>query len=69
MLQCQILIATTTIDQEAAIKLGSVHKKPVSLMPLPAATNIAPLANTLMDQPYGWGGLCHYRDCSSMIKV
>ena len=38
-------------------------------MPLPAtANNVALLANALMGQPYGYGGLCQYRDCSSMMK-
>jgi hypothetical protein len=45
-------------------------QKDVSLWPLKLSENgVANLAATLMGEPYGWGGLYGYRDCSETIKT
>lgn len=50
--------------KEVTIPKSSAQLKPFSLTP----EHMADLANQLIGQPYGWGGLYHNRDCASMIQ-
>jgi len=64
----QILIAVTGKQGKAAIKKILVPKETAALKPLPlTATKMAEIANELMNEPYGWGGLGRRRDCSSTL--
>ncbi len=64
-------ILSVYADQKglAAIQQNTIHTEAVTTMPLPATpNNMAQLANQLMGQPYGWGGVEGYRDCSALVK-
>ena len=53
----------------AYIDYASISIKNARTKPIPLTTkNIAKIANQLLDQPYGWGGLYQNRDCSAMIQ-
>lgn len=53
----------------AIIKIDQVDKEEAITMPLLATpNNMAHLANNLIGQPYGWGGMAGYRDCSALLK-
>jgi len=65
----KILVAVADTNKKALIKNASVSKetavsKPLRLTPL----NMAKMANELINEAYGWGGLYQNRDCSAMIK-
>lgn len=64
----QILVAAADADQHAVIKTATISKQNAILWPLLAnTTQIAMAANRMMNQPYGWGGLYSYRDCSATL--
>jgi cell wall-associated NlpC family hydrolase len=65
----KVLVAVADMNRKAVIKTTSVSKetavsKPLKLSPF----NIAKVANELINEPYGWGGLYQNRDCSAMMK-
>lgn len=67
--QWKVLAAAVTESRNASIIEICIPKeaaqpKPYALTP----THIAELANQLLGQPYGWGGLYQNRDCASMIQ-
>ena len=65
----EILIAATDKNNYAVIKHGFVSLQAAALKPLPFNyLNAVKIANELIDQPYGWGGLYGNRDCSAMTK-
>ena len=65
----EILIAATDKNNYAIIKHGFVPRQAAALKPLPFNyLNASKIANELMDQPYGWGGLYGNRDCSAMTR-
>jgi hypothetical protein len=65
----QCLIAVADIAGQAVILQGYISKSAAVQKPYPAtAHNIAQLANELLGQTYGWGGLYENRDCSAMLK-
>ena len=65
----QVLTAATDPDGFAMIQVNTVGKEDTAVMPLLATPdNMVRLANSLMGQPYGWGGAEGYRDCSSLLK-
>jgi cell wall-associated NlpC family hydrolase len=50
------------------IKKAIVPIDAIAMKPLPLnRTNMAKVANELINEPYGWGGLYRNRDCSAMI--
>ena len=54
---------------DASIKVCPVSKADTAVMPLLATpSHMARLANSLMGQPYGWGGKEGYRDCSVLLQ-
>lgn len=64
-----ILVATADIHRKAVIKTSSIPReaataKPMKLTPL----NLARIANEMMGEAYGWGGLYRDRDCSATIR-
>ena len=64
-------VLSVFVDEKgyAAIRPSTIDKKIAATMPLLATpNNMAQLANQLMEQPYGWGGLEGYRDCSALVK-
>jgi cell wall-associated NlpC family hydrolase len=65
----EILIAATDKNNYAIIKHGFVPRQAAALKPLPFNyLNASKIANELMGQPYGWGGLYGDRDCSAMTR-
>jgi hypothetical protein len=65
----KVLVAVTNRDKQGIIVPSSLSRKAAAARPLPlTAENIAHIANELMNEPYGWGGLYQNRDCSAMLK-
>ena len=65
----KLLVAVKDQDGQAFIKRAIVSKEEAASKPLRlTSSNIAKLANELINEPYGWGGLYQNRDCSAMIK-
>ena len=65
----QVLTVAKDTAGYASAQVGSITKTATALMPLLATpSNMARLANNLMGQPYSWGGIGGYRDCSSLLK-
>lgn len=64
-----ILLAQGELCQDVTIKPGFLPKTHAVLKPMAASPrNVALLANELLSQPYGWGGIGGNRDCSAMLK-
>jgi hypothetical protein len=65
----QVLTVGANLEGYAAAKISTICKEDTVVMPLLATpNNMARMANSLMGQPYGWGGAEGYRDCSSILK-
>lgn len=65
----QVFLASANKEGYAEIKISNISKADTEHMPLLATpSNMARIANNLMGQPYAWGGLEGYRDCSAMLK-
>lgn len=65
----EILIASADKNNGAVIKHGFVSPQIIVPQPLPFTyVNAVKIANELIDEPYGWGGLYGNRDCSSMTR-
>ena len=65
----EILITTTDKNNDAVIKRGFVSRQVIAPKPLPLTyVNAVKIANELIDEPYGWGGLYGNRDCSAMTR-
>lgn len=66
----QIVIPIRESDGRANLKIVNISKSQADRWPLPISQkNIALLANKMLEQPYGWGELNGYRDCSSMMEA
>jgi len=64
----KILAAVADENGRAVIKKAVVPADAVASKPLPLTRiNMAKVANELINEPYGWGGLYQNRDCSAMI--
>jgi len=64
-----ILVAVADVHRQAIAKTTLVSKEAAVLKPLKITPfNLARMANELIHEAYGWGGLYQNRDCSSMIK-
>jgi cell wall-associated NlpC family hydrolase len=64
-----LLVAVTDQDGKAFMKDAVVSKEAAVSKPLRLTnSNIARLANELINEHYGWGGLYQNRDCSAMTK-
>jgi len=66
----EILIAAMSIYSDyAAIKKGYVSSDAATVKPLRLnSLNAVKIANEMIGEPYGWGGLYGNRDCSSTTK-
>ena len=65
----QVLTVAKDPSGYAATQVCTVAKADTAVMPLLATpSNMALLADNLMGQPYGWGGMEGYRDCASLLK-
>ncbi len=63
-----IAVAVANQTGRAVVEKAVVPADAVALKPLPLTrTNMAMVANELINEPYGWGGLYQNRDCSAMI--
>ena len=64
-----LLVAVADENGKACIKTAIISKEAATSKPLQLTIfNIAKLANELINEPYGWGGMYQNRDCSAMIK-
>lgn len=64
----EILVAVADAGG-AVLKKISLPKEAAAAKPVPMTTaHMARLANELIQEPYGWGGLNGHRDCSAMIR-
>ena len=65
----EILAAAADAGGRAVPKHVALPKDAATAKPLPmTAPHMARLANELLHEPYGWGGLRGARDCSAMIR-
>jgi cell wall-associated NlpC family hydrolase len=65
----EILVAASDEDNNAVIKNGFVLREQAAVKPLRFNYNhAAKIANELIGEPYGWGGLYGNRDCSAMTR-
>jgi cell wall-associated NlpC family hydrolase len=65
----EIFIAAADENNHAIVKHGFVSPQIIALKPLPFTyANAVKIANELIDEPYGWGGLYGNRDCSAMTR-
>jgi len=65
----EILIAAADKNNYAVIKQAFVSRQIVTPKPLRLNyPNAIKIANELIDEPYGWGGLYGNRDCSAMTR-
>jgi hypothetical protein len=64
-----ILIAVADENGQAIIKHSNVSRQTVDIKPLSFThANAVKIANEMIDEPYGWGGLYGNRDCSAMTR-
>ena len=64
-----ILTAVTDENRRAALKTVAVSRSAAASKPLGMTVeNMAGIANELVNEPYGWGGLHGNRDCSAMVR-
>lgn len=65
----EILAAVADQDRLAVLKKVTLPKNAAAAKPVPmTAAQMAFLANELLNEPYGWGGLYGNRDCSAMTR-
>ncbi len=64
-----ILVPVKAKSGYASYQYALVTKYNVALMPLPATRHMfATVMKTLLNRPYGWGGMYFYNDCSEELK-
>lgn len=64
-----VLVPVRDERGKALIRVGVLEQESVAAKPLPITPgNMALVGNTMMGQPYGWGGLYGQRDCSALTK-
>jgi hypothetical protein len=65
----KILVAVAGLDRQAVLKQIVLPKDTAAAKPVPMTNErMMRLANELINEPYGWGGLHGNRDCSAMIR-
>lgn len=65
----EILVAASDEDNNAVIKNGFVFREHAAVKPLQFNYNsVTKVANELIGEFYGWGGLYGNRDCSAMTR-
>ena len=64
-----VYIATKNPNLYASLDIVKIDKNSANIQPLPfVKTNIAKIANSLIDEKYGWGGDFFNRDCSTLTR-
>jgi cell wall-associated NlpC family hydrolase len=64
-----LLVAVADRKGKAAVQNVAVRKEMAAVKPIKLnEANMARLANELINEPYGWGGMYQNRDCSSMVR-
>lgn len=64
-----VLAPARTADGQAVLCRATVAPTQAAAMPVASTPrNIATLANEMLGQPYGWGGLYEGRDCSAVTR-
>ncbi|NPU86217.1 MAG: hydrolase Nlp/P60 [Syntrophaceae bacterium] len=64
-----VLAAVADEEGRAVIRQVVLPEEAAAAKPLPLTRrNLARVANVLVGQPYGWGGMYENRDCSAMIR-
>lgn len=67
--EVEIHAAIADANGHAVLKKVILPKDAAAAKPVPmSAAQTARLANELINEPYGWGGLNGHRDCSAMIR-
>lgn len=67
--ELELLVPVRDADGAARIRRARVAPELASPKPLPLQpVRIAELANRMLGQPYGWGGLYENRDCSATLR-
>ena len=65
----QISVAAADQNHQAVIRQGVVPAEAAAAKPLRfTPANAARIANEMIGEPYGWGGLYGNRDCSAMTR-
>ncbi len=65
----QVLVPVRDADGNATARIARLALEDAAIKPLPLQpVRIAALANRLLGQPYGWGGLFENRDCSATVR-
>ena len=65
----RLLVPVRDADGEAVIRRARVAAQQAELKPLPLTpAGLARIANAMLGQPYGWGGLLENRDCSATLR-
>lgn len=65
----RLLVPVRDADGEAVIRRSRVAAAQAGLKPLPLTPEgLARIANAMLGQPYGWGGLLENRDCSATLR-
>lgn len=65
----QVAVAVADRNRQAVIRRGFVPAQASAIKPLSLNTvNAARIANEMIGEPYGWGGLYGNRDCSAMTR-
>ena len=65
----QISVAVADQNRQAVIRQGFVPAEAAAAKPLRfTPANAAKIANEMIGEPYGWGGLYGRRDCSAMTR-
>lgn len=65
----RLLVPVANTNQQAVIKHALLKSSQATIMPLTATPrHFAKIMHTLIDRPYGWGGIFFYNDCSSELK-
>lgn len=65
----RLMVPAANQDRLAVLKFATVSQNHATLMPLLATPHhFANLMNTLINRPYGWGGIYFYNDCSAELR-
>ncbi len=65
----ELLVAVADENNKAVIKSGFINRTEAAAKPLRFnSLNAVKIANELIGEPYGWGGLYGNRDCSALTR-
>jgi cell wall-associated NlpC family hydrolase len=65
----EVLVPVADQGQRAVALRGRLSRDDACAVPCPlTAANVARIANHMLGQPYGWGGLYENRDCSATTR-